>query len=143
MKCQNCGKNEAVFFQRTNINGHITETYLCQECAEKLGYPGARSFMPQNLLDGFFDERAGFMGRLFSPFFPASPRANGFGAIPDAKPAAAVETMPAEAPRGAADAELSRLRYINELREKMRSAAAEENFERAVELREEIKKLED
>jgi protein arginine kinase activator len=142
MKCQNCGKNEANFFQRSNINGNISETHLCSECAEKLGYLDARGLMPQNLLSGFFDDRAGFMGRLFSPFFAANPQAGAFGAIPGPMPGAAVEAMPAAAPGGAADAELSRLRYINELREKMRAAAAAENFELAMELREEINKLE-
>ncbi|MBQ4313418.1 MAG: UvrB/UvrC motif-containing protein [Clostridia bacterium] len=40
MKCQNCGKNEANTHLKQNINGNISESYLCSECAEKLGYGG-------------------------------------------------------------------------------------------------------
>ena len=40
MKCQNCGKNDANTHLKQNINGNISESYLCSECAEKLGYGG-------------------------------------------------------------------------------------------------------
>ncbi|MDR1328693.1 MAG: UvrB/UvrC motif-containing protein [Oscillospiraceae bacterium] len=146
MKCQNCGKNEASFFQRININGNVTETHLCSECAEKLGYLDARGFTAKSLFDGFFDEPAGVSG--FFDAFPAAgarmpgpynmPRAYmpGHGAAPEAARAAAAEAIPP------ADAELSRLREINLLRERMRAAAAKEDFEQAMQIREEIKELE-
>lgn len=143
MKCQNCGKNEANFFQRTNINGNVTETHLCAECAEKLGYFNSGAFSANSLLDSLFEESSAFTGGFFRPFFTARPRFGGLGAAPaSALPDGAVDTKPAEARGGAADSELSRLRYINILREQMRAAAATEDFERAMELREEIKKLE-
>ena len=37
MKCQNCGKNEATFYYKSNINGRVMESHLCPECARQLG----------------------------------------------------------------------------------------------------------
>ena len=33
MKCDRCGKNEATFYYKSNINGRVTETHLCPDCA--------------------------------------------------------------------------------------------------------------
>ena len=38
MKCQNCGRNEATYYYKSSINGRVTETHLCADCARKLGY---------------------------------------------------------------------------------------------------------
>ena len=35
MKCTNCGKNNASYHYRYNINGTVTEAHLCPECAAK------------------------------------------------------------------------------------------------------------
>ncbi|MDR1094706.1 MAG: hypothetical protein LBL66_11225 [Clostridiales bacterium] len=32
MLCEECGKREATYHERTSINGAISETYLCNEC---------------------------------------------------------------------------------------------------------------
>lgn len=37
MICDKCGKKEATFHSRTNINGDISEIHLCDECAKKTG----------------------------------------------------------------------------------------------------------
>lgn len=37
MLCQICKKNEANCYYKTNENGHITEKHLCSECAKKSG----------------------------------------------------------------------------------------------------------
>lgn len=36
MLCNKCKKNEAAFYYKTNINGKVTETALCADCASKL-----------------------------------------------------------------------------------------------------------
>ncbi len=36
MMCQNCNKKQATTFIKKNINGVITETALCSDCARKL-----------------------------------------------------------------------------------------------------------
>ena len=33
MKCEKCGKNEASYFYRENINGRRRELHLCEDCA--------------------------------------------------------------------------------------------------------------
>lgn len=38
MLCQHCNHNEATTHVKTNINGKVTEYMLCAECAEKMGY---------------------------------------------------------------------------------------------------------
>ena len=40
MLCQHCQKNEATTHIKTNINGKIAEYRLCSECAQELGYGG-------------------------------------------------------------------------------------------------------
>lgn len=66
MKCQNCGRNEVNFHYSSNVNGAVTETRLCSECARKSGYD----------FDGMFD-----MGSLLGEFFPAlGMRDSGMGA---------------------------------------------------------------
>ena len=38
MKCEHCGKNEATFFYKSSVNGHVTQVHLCQDCAQAMGY---------------------------------------------------------------------------------------------------------
>lgn len=38
MLCQHCKKNEATTHVKQNINGEITEYMLCRDCAKELGY---------------------------------------------------------------------------------------------------------
>lgn len=35
MLCDKCKKNNATFFSSVNINGNITETHLCENCAKE------------------------------------------------------------------------------------------------------------
>lgn len=36
MLCEKCGKNTATVYMKQNINGNLTESRLCQSCAEEL-----------------------------------------------------------------------------------------------------------
>lgn len=38
MLCENCGKNTATTHIKRSVNGVFTEKHLCTECAAKLGY---------------------------------------------------------------------------------------------------------
>lgn len=40
MKCEKCGKNEATFFYRENINGKEKKYSLCENCARELEQSG-------------------------------------------------------------------------------------------------------
>ncbi len=61
MLCQNCGKHEAEYHYKSNVNGTVTEQHLCSECAKKLGYS-----VP------FFGHTDNFLGSLLSDFFGGS-----------------------------------------------------------------------
>ena len=71
MKCQNCGKNEATFYYKSNINGRVMESHLCPQCAQKLGL---MQNMRQPLMDSLWDDD--FFAR---PFRMLEPLLGGFG----------------------------------------------------------------
>ena len=152
MKCQKCGKNEVNFHYSSNVNGCVTETYLCSECATESGYDLGGMFSGGSV----FDEFLPFFGaqNRFLPvavpllganaFFPAiiqtgeSPVSqlrtgnNGCGCEKHAMDNSNVEV----------DDEMQKRREINVIREQMRLAAQSDDFERAIELRERIKEME-
>ena len=73
MKCEHCGKNEATFFYKSSVNGHVTQVHLCQDCARAMGYTSSlrRSMRPMSLFgdDDFFSR----------PFSMLEPLLEGFG----------------------------------------------------------------
>ena len=147
MKCENCGKNEVTFVYQSNINGQITEKHLCSECAQKLGYTqqvAARS--QRSFLDDFFSPMPSLFGRMnrlledpFDDFFADMP----------ALSAAPVQTQEAQTQEKKDDlvgkeeqGRFARMRQLNALRMEMKKAVHQENFERAAELRDQIRQLE-
>ena len=56
MLCQKCGKNNATSHLHTVVNGVVNDSYLCSECAAKLqtGSFGENSIY--NMLSSFFDQ---------------------------------------------------------------------------------------
>ncbi len=144
MKCQKCGNNNATFHYRANINGQKTEQHLCAECAEKAGYTEERIFgadmfdsMFSNFFDGFFTPfgRSFFpeFGRIMMPVITI-PQIEYVVKNDDGQSREKVPT--------ATDEEMKRRREINIIREQMNAAVKEENFEKAAELRDRIRKLE-
>ena len=141
MKCQKCGNNEVNFRYSSNINGDVTEMLLCYECAKKLGYVSdeTQSFtMPS--LTGMISELFGtgmFLG------FPAPELMQNQNLPIYRQPAAPPKT--AESERNVnieTSDDIKKRREINMLRERMRKATEEEDFEKAARLRDEIKKIE-
>lgn len=148
MKCQNCGKNEVNFHYSTNVNGSVTETFLCSECAAKSGFDILRMFDSGSAFEEFFPiigRRGGFLpvavpvvgfdpslaftarpgiGRLAQQ---AGPCDCGHGGDPDGCDAALVD---------------DEMRERRELYMQMRMAAENEEFEKAAQLRDRIKELE-
>ena len=153
MKCENCGKNEVTFVYQSNVNGNVTEKHLCSECAEKLGYTQhlaaqsrrmMRGLFGGGLFDDFFTPLPSLLSRSmrlpedpFDDFFADMPA---LGAPEEAKPEApkAQETLLKQEEQN----EISRTRQLNALRMEMQRAVGEENFERAAELRDRIRSLE-
>ncbi len=158
MKCENCGKNEVTFVYQSNVNGQVTEKHLCQDCAEKLGYmnmaaQGHRmmenflgsSFFGDRFLDSFFTPMPSLLGQMnrlfedpFDDFFHEMPALS-------AQPAAQPEVQQPQEEHLVDDKEqsrFSRMRHLNALKMEMKKAVHKEDFERAAQLRDEIRQLE-
>ena len=146
MKCQKCGVNEVSFHHSSNVNGCVTETHLCSQCAAESGFD----------IEGLFN-----FGSIFEEMFPM----RGFsGFMPIAIPMQSVNSMFPFTMRplsgmieqgtthecgcgGSAvfstnveiDEEMKQRRELNA---EMRLAVANEEFEKAAVLRDRIKALE-
>lgn len=146
MRCDRCGKNEATFYYKSNINGKVTQVHLCPQCAEELGYTD--SFRSAGMTGGLF-------GDFFSrPFGMLEPFFSGLGSrmlteFPEPVDVLgqARESTPAQEdtgdllPRDEQDA-LTRQRKRNALQAQLNLAVQEERFEEAAKLRDELKALE-
>ncbi len=157
MICQNCKKNEANMHMKRIINGRAAEVHLCSDCARSLGYGEAfsgfglgigelfgelmakgESGTDKNLLcpgcGKTFDEIVsdGKMGcaECYSAFYdkllPSLRRIHGKATYVGNKPHTDVDS-----PR----------RRIEKLKIELASAVEEQNFELAVQLRDEINEL--
>ena len=146
MRCDRCGKNEATFYYKSNINGKVTQVHLCHQCAEELGYTD--SFRSAGMTGGLF-------GDFFSrPFGMLEPFFSGLGSrmlteFPEPVDVLgqARESTPAQEdtgdllPRDEQDA-LTWQRKRNALQTQLNLAVQEERFEEAAKLRDELKALE-
>lgn len=155
MLCDRCHGREAVVHVTQIINGHRTERHLCRECAAKenlmndsMGFFGHDLF--RSSFDSFFND--GFMNSLFRParttieslscpecyeafrekLRPAFQHMQGAHRYSgDAPKPADEKKAPEESPE------------LKELREKLSKLVADENYEEAAKVRDEIHKLED
>lgn len=147
MKCENCGKNEANFVYRSNINGRTEEHHLCQSCAEKLGYTQRFFEQGPSIMDsffgnnGFFGSMPSLMGRMldspFDDFFDDMP------AIGSTPVQVIREEKKDDLMSGEEQSRFSYLRQMNALKQAQKKAIHEEDFERAAQLRDEIHELEE
>ena len=142
MKCQNCGKNEATFYYKSNINGRVMESHLCPECARQLGLV---QDMRRPMMSSFWDDDDFFT----RPFRMLEPLLGGFGSrllteFPE--PVDVTQQAVAEAPEDALvdKAEQERFslqRQRNALETQLRHAVETENFEEAAKLRDQLRSL--
>lgn len=164
MKCEHCGKNEVSFVYKSNINGKVEEKHLCQECAEKLGYTQKLFSQNYQMLDDFFGKNSLlgsgslFRDSFFDDFFAPLPSLMGrmlenplddfFTDMP------ALTTAPAKQVRGevkkeddlVSQEEQSRfayLRKVNALKLEQKKAIHSQNFERAAEIRDELRRMDE
>ena len=159
MKCENCGKNEVTFIYQSNINGKVTEKHLCSECAEKLGYTQKIAARNRSMMQSFFGGSLlgnGFFDDFFSPmpslmgrsgWLLEDPFDDFFADMPALSAAPAQQEQANQKQQddlvGKEDqSRFAYLRQMNALRMEMKKAVHQENFERAAELRDEIRKLE-
>lgn len=159
MKCENCGKNEVTFVYQSNINGQVTEKHLCADCAQKLGYTQKIAAHSQRMMQNFFGGSL-FGDSFFDDFFTPMPSLMGrgnwmledpfddfFADMPalSAAPRQRNEKQPENKEDLVDQSEQGRfahMRQMNALRMEMKKAVHQENFERAAELRDQIKSLE-
>ena len=139
MKCQHCGKNDATFYYKSNVNGHVTEQCLCADCARQTGLSRE---MPRLFDDDFFtrpfrmlEPLLGGMGSRMLTEFPAP--------VEVARETATGLTEPerTELVDGAEQERLRHERERNALQAQMKHAIEAENFEEAARLRDALKKL--
>ena len=166
MLCQNCKKKEATTHIKRVFNGEVTESHLCQSCAQDLGVGNLFDDFSLNLPDifsGFFGDSAFALGesrldrcekcgccfddiiksgcvgcahcydKFYQKLLPSIQRIHGkakhSGKVPectDIKPEIKEKTAQEK---------------IAELQKDMDSAVAQQNFERAAIIRDEIKKM--
>lgn len=154
MKCENCGKNEVTFVYQSNINGKVTEKHLCSECAEKLGYSQRvaahsqrmmQSFFGNSFFDDFFSPVPGLMGRMtrmledpFDDFFADMPALGAAPAQQEDQSQQKQDDLVGKEEQG----RFAYMRQMNALKMEMKKAVHQENFERAAELRDQIRALE-
>ena len=145
MKCQNCGKNEATFYYKSNINGRVMESHLCPQCARQLGLV---QDMRRPMISSFWDDDDFFT----RPFRMLEPLLGGFGSrllteVPEPVAVTQQARRAAEEPRednlvqGAEREKLSRQRQRNALETQLRHAVETENFEEAAKLRDQLRSL--
>lgn len=149
MKCENCGKDEVNFHFTSNINGNITEKHLCTDCASALGYTEKNVPQPEMSFEDAFTELFGGKPnrRMFGGFGMMIPTfiIPTIGLVVSDDKNTQSEPQPSPAPTevtGVIDEEMKLRRELNVLREQMRSAAEEENYEKAAVLRDSIRRLE-
>lgn len=154
MKCENCGKNEVTFVYRSNINGEVTEKHLCSECAEKLGYSQKiaahsqrmmQNFFGNSFFDDFFSPMPSLMGRMtrmledpFDDFFADMPALGAAPARQEDQGQQKQDDLVGKEDQG----RFAYMRQMNALKMEMKKAVHQENFERAAELRDQIRALE-
>lgn len=139
MKCEKCGK-EASFYYRSNINGKVTTMNLCSECADKSGI----EMMDMNsVFDSMYNDMFNVFGSMFTPMMmnpwrsPGMMRPRIHIMLEPANDANKTETKSEQK----IDPEMSKRREINALREQMNAAVKNEEFEKAAELRDRIREL--
>ncbi len=160
-KCEKCGEKDATFYYSSVLNGEKTERRLCAECAREEGFGELMDYSPvsafqtafDDMLGGFFDDFFAPRRSLLSPFdvfgspmrsmmAPVLPCVN----IVIGQPETQCESTPAseaeqKIPADAGEEVKSR-RAIAALKHQLHEAVKAEDFEKAIELRDQLKELE-
>ena len=153
MKCEKCGK-EANFFYSSTVNGQHEEHCFCAQCAKEAGFENAFRFEP--LANSF----AGIFDGLFENFFAPARLLPGFdsfgapfgrmmpwrGGLQNGTATAPRQTEPqseaeAKVPTDAGE-EIKARREREALKQQLREAVEREDFETAITLRDQLKRME-
>ena len=169
MLCQHCKKNEATTHVKTVINGEYAEYRLCSECARELGYSGmfpdfTTDFggMLSSFLSAALPARSGVTrcntcgstlgdikktGKVgcadcyelfFSDLMPTIRSIHGNTEHIGKRPVIEYTVNHEDTPEKKDDNK----KTLESLRDELKKAIEDENFEKAAKLRDEIKKME-
>ncbi|MCI7085012.1 MAG: UvrB/UvrC motif-containing protein [bacterium] len=172
MKCQKCGMREATTHIKTMINGEYAEYDLCPKCAEQMGYNNIFSDMESefnNFLGSFFGNalpartqatrcescgstyneiaKTGQVGCadcydvFFDQLMPLIRRIHGNTAHCGKTPHS-IEYTCVEDDKAPNNAPKDKAEQINELKAQLQEAVNQQNFEKAAQLRDKIKEME-
>lgn len=166
MLCQNCNKREATVHIVRNINGNKTEIHLCDECAKQQDISLSMPFVVeepmsiQNILESFFDMMSGVAPQSLSTkicpicnmSFDDFKRTGMFGcsncyntfkreAMPVIKRIHGNVQHTGKIP-GRSGSEMKKKREIEALKEELKVAISNEEYEKAAVLRDKIRDLE-
>lgn len=164
MYCQRCNKKEATVHLTKIVNNEKTEVYLCEECAKETGqlpFAGSNPFAFHNLLQGILSpelnsyeqyqqemkcDKCGLNYREFtkSGLFACARCYDSFSEKiePIFKRVHGNTKHNGKVPKRRGGT-LRIQREIEELRDDIQKAVYNENFERAAEIRDKIKELEE
>ena len=171
MICEKCKKNEATVFYRENVNGKEKKYALCGDCAAKLEKDGEINLSSELTFGSFFsdDPVIDLFGTLFAPSFALAPKAEkkkctlcgstfdelvnmGKVGCPKCYEVFSAELEPTvrrihgktkhsgRAP-GKFRAKLDKVKQIASLESEMKDAIKSQNFERAAEIRDQLKDI--
>ena len=147
MKCQECGKNEVNFHYISNVNGKAAEVHLCSQCASQSGFDFSRVLNMDSFFGGAFpamQRRASRSAQMFgfnpTSLFIAWPQIEAPSLNSECNGMCG-ETVNA-APTAEVDGDMQKRREINIMREQMRIAADNDDFEKAALLRDQLKSME-
>lgn len=154
MLCQQCNKNEANMHMKRIVNGRAAEIHLCSDCARSLGYGdafsnfgvGIRDFLSEFLVKG---EAAALRCPMCKKSFEEIAE-DGMVGCGECYKTFADKLQPTlsriygkscHMGKNPGMAELGKRGRILELKEELRKAVENENFELAAQLRDEILSL--
>ncbi len=158
MRCERCNNREATFFYSSNINGEKSERHLCAQCAREEGFGGALDYnsrplgmfggMFDDMFSDFFSDNNGLLSSFGSFGMPmrsimapsvAMPRVNIVVGEPER--AQVLEDSETKIPVDAGEDIKSR-REMSALKLQLDDAIKAEDFEKAAQLRDQIRRLE-
>lgn len=162
MLCEQCGKNQATVHMKKIINNHVTESYLCEECASKNNsFSFDTPFSIHNFLAGLIDSSydgpikieqvksltCDNCGLTYGKFrqlgkFGCSNCYNSFRdkLVPLLKKIHGHDTHNGKIPKEAGK-NVSTKKMIEKLKTELDLAVSREEFEKAAQIRDEIKRL--
>lgn len=157
MLCQKCKINNANVKIIRNINGDVKEYFLCSSCAESEGVGLSSNIYKDFMKDTFFGIPTPELSfaktctncGLSYPEFKKNPKfgcEKCFDAFSTALPNLIKDIQGATVHTGKipkrSGSELLKKKKINDMKEELKKAIAEENFELAAKLRDEIRGME-